>query len=78
MAQEKRRRRRGGKRVGGGVGEEDGRRRMGGGGEALGRDATFPWSRALTHPSRCNRMRNRVIRGRDITGVMPLIEWRPS
>ena len=26
---------------------------------ALGRDATFSWSRALTHPPRCNRMRHR-------------------
>ena len=30
---------------------------------ALGRDATFPWSRALTHPPRCHRTRHRVIRG---------------
>ena len=26
---------------------------------ALGRDATFSWSRALTHPPRCNRTRHR-------------------
>ena len=26
---------------------------------ALGRDATFSWSRALTHPLRCNRTRHR-------------------
>ena len=26
---------------------------------ALGRDATFSWSRALTHPQRCNRTRHR-------------------
>ena len=26
---------------------------------ALGRDATFSWSRALTHPPRCNRSRHR-------------------
>ena len=26
---------------------------------ALGRDATFLWSRALTHPQRCNRTRHR-------------------
>ena len=26
---------------------------------ALGRDATFSWSRALTHPPRCNRTRYR-------------------
>ena len=26
---------------------------------SLGRDATFSWSRALTHPPRCNRTRHR-------------------
>ena len=26
---------------------------------ALGRDATFSWSRVLTHPPRCNRTRHR-------------------
>ena len=26
---------------------------------ALGRDATFSWSRALTHPPRCNRTHHR-------------------
>ena len=30
---------------------------------ALGRDATLSWSRALTHPPRCNRTCHRVIRG---------------
>ena len=29
---------------------------------ALGRDATFSWSRALTHPPRCNRTRHRKVR----------------
>ena len=31
--------------------------------DALGCDATSHLSRALTHPSRCNRTRLRVIRG---------------
>ena len=30
---------------------------------ALGRDTTLSWSRALTHPPKCNRTRHRVIRG---------------
>ena len=33
------------------------------GGDNLGCDDTFPWSRVLTHPLRCKRMRHRVIRG---------------
>ena len=33
-------------------------RRRGDGG--IGRDATFSWSRALIHPTRCNRMCHRV------------------
>ena len=28
---------------------------------ALGREATFSWSRALTHPPRCNRTRHREV-----------------
>ena len=35
---------------------------------ALGRDATFSWSRALTHPPRCNRR---------VTGAAILISWWP-
>ena len=35
---------------------------------ALGRDATFSWSRALTHPPRCNRTRHR---GRHLDFVGP-------
>ena len=34
-----------------------------GGKDNLGRDATFPWSRVLTHPPRCNRTRHRIIQG---------------
>ena len=30
---------------------------------ALGHDATFTWSRVLTHPPRCNRMHHRKVRG---------------
>ena len=49
----------------------DERRRRGGGGDALGLDTTFLWSRVLTHSLRCNRTHQRVIRGRDVAGVMP-------
>ena len=46
---------------------------------ALGRDATFSWSRALTHPPRCNRTRHR---GRhlvsDFVGAAILVSWGPS
>ena len=45
---------------------------------ALGRDATFSWSRALTHPPRCNRTRHR---GRhlvsDFVGAAILVSWGP-
>ena len=47
---------------------------------ALGRDATFSWSRALTHPPRCNRTRHR---GRhlvsDFVGaaILDLTSWGP-
>ena len=45
---------------------------------ALGRDATFTWSRALTHPPRCNRTRHR---GRhlvsDFVGAAILVSWGP-
>ena len=47
---------------------------------ALGRDATFSWSRALTHPLRCNRTRHR---GRhlvsDFVGaaILDLTLWGP-
>ena len=34
--------------------EEEGHR-------ALGRDATFSWSKALTHPPRCDRTRHRKV-----------------
>ena len=37
----------------------------GGGGDALWRDATFAWSRAKTHPPRCNK----VILGLEVPGV---------
>ena len=47
-----------------------GKRRGGGGGDALGRDASFLCSRALTDPLRCNRTHHMVIRGRE---VMPFI-----
>ena len=43
-----------------GEGEENEGRRWRGGGDALGSDATFPWSRGLTHPLRCNQTRHRV------------------
>ena len=39
------------------------------------RDATFLWSRAFTHPLKCNQTRHKVIRWRE---VMPLIRWWPS
>ena len=52
--------------------EGEGRRRREGG-DALGRDTTFPWSRALTH-----RTRHRVIRGQEVPGVRPYVGWRPS
>ena len=35
--------------------EEEGHR-------AVGRHATFPWFRALTHPPRCNRTHHREVR----------------
>ena len=42
---------------------------------ALGRDATFSWSRALTHPPRCNRTRHR---GRHlVSGAAILVSWGP-
>ena len=51
---------------------------------ALGRDATFPWSRAFTQLPRLNQTRHRVIRGRRGRGVeghprstLPR-SWRPS
>ena len=43
---------------------------------ALGRDATFSWSRALTHPPRCNRTRHRG-RHLDFVGVAILVSWGP-
>ena len=41
-------------------------RREGGGEDDLGRGTTFSWSRALTLPQKCNRMRHMVIRGREV------------
>ena len=43
---------------------------------ALGRDATFSWSRALTHPPRCNRTRHRG-RHLDFVGAAILVSWGP-
>ena len=43
---------------------------------ALGRDATFSWSRALTHPPRCNRTRHRG-RHLDFVGAAILVSWEP-
>ena len=43
---------------------------------ALGRDATFSWSRALTHPPRCNRTRHRS-RHLDFVGAAILVSWGP-
>ena len=43
---------------------------------ALGRDATFSWSRALTHPPRCNRTRHRG-RHLDFVGAAILTSWGP-
>ena len=45
---------------------------------ALGRDATFSWSRALTHPPRCNRTRHRG-RHLDFVGaaILDLTSWGP-
>ena len=59
-------RRRGGERPGGGVGKEKGRWRVGV--DSLGGDATFSWSRALTHPPRCILTRHREVE----------VEWWPS
>ena len=39
--------------------------------------ATFPWSRALTHPSRCNRTRHRVVVSH-LGRHLGLKTWRPS
>ena len=43
---------------------------------ALGRDATFSWSRALTHPPRCNRTRHRG-RHLGVVGAAILVSWGP-
>ena len=45
---------------------------------ALGRDATFSWSRALTHPPRCNRTRHRG-RHLDFVGaaILDRTSWGP-
>ena len=43
---------------------------------ALGRDATFSWSRALTHPPRCNRTCHRG-RHLDFVGAAILVSWGP-
>ena len=43
---------------------------------ALGRDATFSWSRALTRPPRCNRTRHRG-RHLDFVGAAILVSWGP-
>ena len=45
---------------------------------ALGRDATFSWSRALTHPPRCNRTRHRG-RHLDFVGaaILDRKSWGP-
>ena len=54
---------------------EEGRRIRGGErrkeGNALGSDAFFPWSRALTHPLKCNCSRHRDSRGREVPLVVP-------
>ena len=45
---------------------------------ALGRDATFSWSRALTHPLRCNRTRHRGRHlGSEVVGaaILDLTSW---
>ena len=45
---------------------------------ALGRDATFSWSRALTHPPRCNRTRHRDHHlVSDFVGAAILVSWGP-
>ena len=45
---------------------------------ALGRDATSSWSRALTHPPRCNRTRHRDRHlVSDFVGAAILVSWRP-
>ena len=43
---------------------------------ALGRDATFSWSRALTHPPRCNRTRHRGPPSW-YRGAAILVSWGP-
>ena len=43
---------------------------------ALGPDATFSWSRALTHPPRCNRTRHRG-RHLDFVGAADRKSWGP-
>ena len=45
---------------------------------ALGRDDTFSWSRALTHPPRCNRMRYREVRDLMAAILDRKSCWRPS
>ena len=45
---------------------------------ALGRDATFSWSRALTHPPRCNRTRHRDRHlVSDFVGAAISVSWWP-
>ena len=45
---------------------------------ALGHDATFSWSRALTHPPRCNRTRHRDRHlVSDFVGAAILVSWGP-
>ena len=45
---------------------------------ALGRDATFSWSRALTHPPRCNGTRHRDHHlVSDFVGASILVSWGP-
>ena len=47
---------------------------------ALGRDATFSWSRALTHPPRCNRTRHRGRHlGSEVVGaaILDRKSWGP-
>ena len=45
---------------------------------ALGRDATFTWSRVLTHPPRCNRTRHRGRHlGSEVVGAAILVSWGP-
>ena len=47
--------------------EEERRRRVG---NAQRPDAFFPWSRALTNPLRCNCLRHRDSRGREVPWVV--------